>query len=347
MTQLRGTGSKDLEAFYADLRDKDLQALWTLEDLLTAEPRPRVLPHRWSGSDLRDLAQRAGELVPLGQGGERRVLSLSNPGLAGAPFATTTLWVAIQYLGAQEVAPAHRHTPGALRFVTEGEGAATLVDGDVIEMAKGDLVLTPSWMWHEHQNPAHAPMTWLDVLDLPIVQALEAIFFEPGVGQGPTANGAPSASERTFGIGAGLLPVNYPAPGRHSPLLVYRWKNTDAALEALLTNALPSVTHAGIRFTNPQTGQDVMPTIRCEMHRYRAMHAGQVHRRTGSSVITVLAGEGTICVGSEAYDVEAGDVVAVPSWSALRVTTTEPLDVFVVSDGPIMEALGLDRTQTE
>ena len=107
--------------------------------------------------------------MPVGRGGERRAIAYANDGLKPEPYATPTLWAAAQYLGPKEVAPAHRHSQSAFRFVLEGEGVWTVVDGDPVAMRRGDLLLTAGWRWHEHHNIADAPMVWLDGLDIPLV----------------------------------------------------------------------------------------------------------------------------------------------------------------------------------
>ena len=106
-------------------------------------PAPRAVPFVWKWSTLYPLAQRAGDLVPVGRGGERRAIALANPGLGGAPYVTPTLWAAIQYLGPRETAPEHRHSQNAFRFVVEGEGVWTVVNGDPVAMRRGDFLLTP------------------------------------------------------------------------------------------------------------------------------------------------------------------------------------------------------------
>ncbi len=286
----------------------------------------------------------------MDRGGDRRVLSLANPGLSGAPYATPTLWGAVQYLGPGETAPAHRHTPAALRFVLEGEGVWTLVNGDPLHMAAGDLILTPSWTWHEHHNPGTTPMTWFDALDLPLVEALGAVFFERG--QEPTAarvTADRSASESRYGGGSGLLPGEAPAtPSPHSPLLRYPWAATDRALSSRLSDqdsASAGARHAHVRFTDPTNGRDVMPTMRCEMHRYLPGHAAPVVRRTGSSLVAVFRGSGTVVLDGISHDVSPGDLIAVPSWTSTSYLAAEPLDLFTVSDAPVLEALALYREE--
>ena len=170
--------ASELEAFAHDLEEADLQPLWT-QNLLS--PVPELLsPHLWDWKRLKALAEASGRLVPIGGEANRRVLSLSHPDLGGLPFATHTLWAGIQFLNAGESATAHRHSAAALRFVLEGSGVWTLVNGDPVLMEPGDLVLTPNWSWHEHHNPGTEPMIWLDGTDIPLVRNLNAVFFEEG-----------------------------------------------------------------------------------------------------------------------------------------------------------------------
>ena len=170
-----------LRRLYADFAAADLKPLWTVIGNIQPEfPQPDAVPHRWAWADLLPLAERAGDLVPVGRGGERRAIALANPGLGGQPFATPTLWAAIQYLGAGEVAPSHRHAQGAFRFVVRGEAVWTVVNGDPVQMRAGDLLLTPSMHWHGHHHVGDEPMAWLDGLDIPLVKKLDASFFEFG-----------------------------------------------------------------------------------------------------------------------------------------------------------------------
>src|SRR5579875_4109379 len=170
-----------LEELYRGFERQLLVPLWTeIGDLMPAHPRSRAVPHLWRWEDLRTLAAKAGELVPVGRGGERRAIALANPGLGGRPFATPTLWAAIQYLAPRESAPEHRHTQSAFRFVLEGEGVWTVVDGDPVAMRRGDLLLTPGWHLHGHQNISDTSMAWLDGLDIPLVAQTDQGFFEFG-----------------------------------------------------------------------------------------------------------------------------------------------------------------------
>jgi gentisate 1,2-dioxygenase len=335
----------DLDAYYGEIAEAQLQPLWEMKGILTPAPAVKSVPYRWSAGDLSKFAARSGELVPVDRGGDRRVLAMSNPGLDGAPFISGTLWAGVQFLGAGEVAPAHRHTPGALRFVLAGDGVYTLLDGDPVAMSRGDLVLTPSWVYHEHRNPGSAPMMWLDVLDLPIVAALDAVFFEEGPEADPSESVAPrSAAERRFGQGAGLVPAGVSAVARdrpHSPLMAYRWSETDAALDALLE--LGDGREAELRYRDPSRDRDVMPTLRCEMRRVSGGITTAADRQTGSRVCAVLAGTGSVRLGTREFGLSAGDVFVVPSWCEHQLEAGTMLDIFTTSDAPVLEALGLFR----
>jgi gentisate 1,2-dioxygenase len=339
----------DVDGLYADLAAADLQPLWTQPGLLTRTP-DRLTPHIWRWKTLRDLAERSGDLVGIDRGGDRRALSLAHPDLGGLPFATHTLWGAVQFLGGGELAPAHRHSPAALRFVLEGSGVWTLVNGDPVHMAPGDLVLTPSWTWHAHHNPGTEPMTWFDGLDLPLVRNLDAMFFEQGGEELDSYQPARvSRSEDRYG-GAGLLPVTDerviaedPASGRFSRLLAYRWQAVDAALSRLIESTGQRT--ASIRYADPATGRDIMPTLRAELHRVLAGHRTPTVRSAGSGIWVVYRGSGTTVIDGRRFRWTAGDMFVTPSWAAVEHEAGDDADLFLLSDRPVLEALGLARDE--
>jgi gentisate 1,2-dioxygenase len=341
---------KLLDKLYADLEDAGLTSLWTqVGDLMPMSPQPTALPHLWRWAELLPIAERSGRLVPVGRGGERRAMALSNPGLKGLPYATPTLWTAIQYLGPREVAPSHRHSQGAFRFVVDGEGVWTNVDGDAVAMRRGDLLLTPSWAFHEHQNVTDEPMTWIDGLDVPLVSQLDAGFFEFGPDELSTrATPKHSRGERLWGH-PGLRPIGRP-DRPNSPLAAYRWEHTDAALTAQLelesegAGGVIEPGHAGVRFSNPTTGKDALVTIRTEMRRLRQGARTVPMRSVGSAVWQVFDGEAVATVGDKVFDVTRGDLFVVPSWCEVTLTARTQTDLFRFSDEPVYEALGLART---
>jgi gentisate 1,2-dioxygenase len=342
-TKARDTVEIGYDEFCGALAAKDLQPLWTqAARLMPREPMPRTLPWLWKWTTVLPLAQRAGQLITIERGGERRVLALSNPGLNGLPYTSSTLWGAYQYLGPRESAPAHRHTPSALRFVVEGTGVWTTVDGDACDMSPGDLILTPSWTWHDHSNPTDAPMVWFDGLDLPLAAALEAVFFEPYPELMQKVGTDHNLSERLYG-GRGVRPLGEPANPRHSPLFIYRYRDSDAVLDDLLKARGGPV--ASLEFVNPSNGAAALPTLGCEMHRLVPGHRTRPARRVGSSVFVVFRGTGHSTINGELFDWERGDVFVVPSWATLDHEATEPADLFAVTDRPVLQAMHLYREE--
>lgn len=329
---------------YEQLDARDLQPLWTQnEQLMGPQPTSNAIPWLWKKKTLWEMAERAAELITINRGGDRRVLSLANPGLGGAPFATPTLWGAIQYLNAHESAPGHRHTPGAIRFVMEGDGTWTTVDGDAIDMHTGDLVLTPPWHWHDHNNPTDARMVWFDGLDLPLAKYLDAIFFELYPVEELQPVRAHNISERIYG-GRAAVPLVDPPDTPYSPLLVYRYADTDRALAALLAERGGPL--VSMQFVNPMTGGPVMPTLGCEMHRLVQGARTDGVRKVGSSIFVVFSGSGSTTIDQQRFEWEPGDMFAVPSWSVVDHEATQDSDLFVISDAPVMRALGLYREET-
>ncbi|MFE2088603.1 cupin domain-containing protein [Streptomyces sp. NPDC059460] len=344
---------KELAELYAKFGAAHMIPLWTqLGELMPDEPAPRARPHVWRWSELYPLAQRAGDLVPVGRGGERRAIALANPGLDGMPFVTPTLWAAIQYLGPHEVAPEHRHTQNAFRFVLEGEGVWTVVNNDPVAMRRGDFLLTPGWNFHGHQNATSEPMAWLDGLDIPFVYGNDLSFFEYGPdGLSDTSTPERSRAERLWAH-PGLQPVALLGSRPSSPLAAYRWEHTDRALveqlalEAEGHQATVEPGHAAVRFSNPTTGGDVLPTIRADFHRLLPGAATTPQREVGSSVWQVFTGRGTAVINGVEHPVEHGDVFVVPSWASYEIRAEVGLDLFRFTDAPIFEALHQYRQLT-
>ncbi|MGI5516182.1 cupin domain-containing protein [Streptomyces sp. CA-106131] len=353
-----------LEELYRGFEQELLVPLWTeIGDLMPAHPRSRAVPHLWRWERLRQLAAQAGDLVPVGRGGERRAIALANPSLGGRPFATPTLWAAIQYLMPGEDAPEHRHTQHAFRFVVEGSGVWTVVGGDPVPMNRGDFLPQAGWNWHAHHNATSEPMAWIDGLDIPFQYVTEAQFFEFGrdeISDAERITPQRSRSERLWGH-PGLRPLAAAPPMPGSPLLSYKWDYTNAALADQLLlekegfGGTVEPGHAAVRYSNPHDGSDVLPTVRAEFHRIARGAETAPVRETGSSVYQVFDGSGVVTVGDTSWTVTRGDLFVVPSWEPFAARseagTTDSdegaLDLFRFSDAPVFEALRLNRTQKD
>jgi gentisate 1,2-dioxygenase len=344
----------ELRELYAGFEREHLKPLWTqLGNLMPMHPKPKAVPHVWKWANIYPLARRSGDLVPVGRGGERRALGLANPGLDGSAYVSPTLWAAIQYLGPRETAPEHRHAQNAFRFVVEGEGVWTVVNGDPVRMSRGDFLLTPGWHFHGHHNDTDKPMAWIDGLDIPFSYQNDVGFFEFG-SERVTDYATPSFSrgERLW-CHPGLRPLSGLKDTVSSPIGAYRWEHTDRALtEQLLLEdegqpATVEQGHAAVRYVNPTTGGDVMPTIRAEFHRLRAGTQTPPRREVGSTVFQVFDGRGSAVLGGVEHKLAIGDLFVVPSWVPWSLQAESTFDLFRFSDAPIMERLHFDRVLIE
>ena len=337
-----------LSAYYEDLQAYSVAPLWTVyEDALVSEPQSKAVPYLWSWKELRPQALRAAQLIGTDEA-ERRVLMLLNPGLKGRVATTNSLFSGLQIVMPGETARAHRHTPAAFRFIIDSDGGYTTVDGERIPMHPGDLVLTPNWTWHDHGNDTGNPMIWLDGLDIPLVQQLEAVFFEPFPEDvQPVTEPADST---LFKYGAGALKPAWETPtSTHSPLMYYPWKQTWAALQRLAPVAEGSPYDGVVlEYTNPTTGGPAFPTMACHIQLLRPGESTKAHRHTASAIYHVVEGQGCSVVNGERLGWEAKDVFCVPGWTFhehVNGSATEPAVLFSFTDAPVLQALSLLREQ--
>ena len=188
------------------------------------------------------------------------MLVLENPGLRGQSKITTSLFAGVQMVIPGDVAPAHRHSQSALRFILEGKGAFTAVDGERTAMEPGDFVITPSMTWHDHSNETSEPMFWLDGLDIPMVQFFDASFAEGSKEDQQKITRPPATVLPRYGHN--LLPVDEKRTSKTSPIFNYPYAYTREALEqAKARNEWDACHGLKLKFSNPETGDFAMPTI--------------------------------------------------------------------------------------
>jgi gentisate 1,2-dioxygenase len=313
--------------------------------LFTKEPAPAMMPCHWKAADIATCLERIGANLKLDAGGARRTLRLTNPGLE---YGTTpTFWASIQYILPGEVATSHRHAATALRFIMDGEGAETTVDGENYVMNKGDLVLTPSWAFHDHEHRGDKPMVWLDILDITLVRKMEAVFFEASDLPRRPINDVPDRSYREFGSGI-MRPARATPSAFANPLLVYSRPRAEEALRQAAGLDPDPFDDTELEYQNPATGGPALPTIGTALQRLRPGIKLKPHRHTGSSVYYVVRGTGTSKVGNMRFDWGPGDFIAIPPWAAhehANRSATEEAVLFHANDFPALKALGLWREQ--
>ncbi len=282
--------SPEREEFNARLGKKNAAPLWNvLGAIVPPEPQPAAIPAIWKYEDLRPLLMEAGRLITAKEA-ERRVLMLENPGLQGASRITQSLYAGLQLILPGEVAPSHRHTASALRLVVEGEGAYTAVDGERATMRPGDLILTPSWTFHDHGNPGQTPVVWMDGLDIPIVNTFDASFAEhhPSETQPVTRQEGDGLSR----FGENLLPLEFSTDRKSSPLFRYPYARSRETLERMHRNGPLHPCHGvKMQFVNPATGGYPMPTIGAFLQLLPAGFHGALSRSTDATVYYVIEGQ--------------------------------------------------------
>jgi gentisate 1,2-dioxygenase len=330
------------QAFYDTIAPANLAPLWEqLHSLVTAEPRPRVLPAIWHYDEIRPYLLRSGSLITA-QEATRRVLMLMNPGLGGEASITGSLFAGLQLIMPGEVAPAHRHTQSALRFIIEGHGAYTAVDGERTLMEPGDFVITPSWTWHDHGNDTNQPMVWLDGLDVQLVNLLNASFAE-GYPEETQAVSRPEG-DALARYGHNLLPVDWKPAVKTSPVFNYPYTRSREALAALARNGDPDPCHGHkLRYVNPATGESAMPTIGTFLQLLPKGFAGSPYRSTDGTVYVAVEGEGETRIGDTVMRWRPRDIWVVPSWMPHSHHATSESVLFSFSDRPVQEKLGLWR----
>lgn len=346
-TSLPNDQRAQLEHLYAEMEPQHLYPLWeVLSDLVVQSPHSPARAAKWSYAPVRDYLLRAGDLISA-EVAERRVLILENPGLPGSAGITPRLYAGLQLVLPGEIAPCHRHTQSALRFIMEGDGAYTAVDGEKAFMSQYDLILTPNGRWHDHGNPSSAPIIWLDGLDIPLVRHLDASFAEK-LGEAMHPEGPAPGTNR---MRNGLRPLRSGTTreqGPREPLFHYPYKDWSAALDALAASETPDphIGHA-LEFQNPATGEAVMPTISAHVRSLPAGFETRMRRSTEGAVFTVVEGRGSVEIDGESFALEKRDMIVVPSWAAARWSSTSRLVLFAYSDRTVQEKLSLYRELCE
>lgn len=341
-TQLR-------QQLYRDMDAHNLTPLWeVLHALVPQRPNTPCVPAFWKYADVRPYLMRAGELITAEEA-VRRVLILENPNLRGQSAVTQSLYAGLQLILPGEVAPSHRHTQSALRFIVEGAGAYTAVDGERTTMHPGDFIITPGWTWHDHGHEADGPVVWLDGLDIPMVR-----FFDAGFAQNDTSKSQQVTRPEGTSFaryGHNMVPVRHDAPyGATSPLFSYPYARSREALERLERSApIDPWDGVKLRYANPLTGGWTMPTIGTFMQKLPAGFHGKGWRQTDGAVYSVVEGEGEVTVSFDhrewRYAFGPRDHFVVPSWHTARLSSRGGCVLFSFSDRPVHQALGIHNEE--
>ncbi|WP_101845200.1 cupin domain-containing protein [Halobacillus sp. Marseille-P3879] len=343
--------SKEVQQFDEDIKQHHLGPLWhAIPQLASKEPNKTVKPYLWKWKLIKEKLEDATEIFTPERGGERRAIYLQNPGLEnrepyGWGSTTSTMYVAVQLILPGETAPSHRHTQSALRFIKEGDGAFSIVDGERLFMEEGDFLSTPKGRWHGHSQPGDKPMFWIDVLDIPTIYFLNGSFFE-GHPDGIENPSLPdNYSARKYAGGQVRPPQD--RHSEHTPLGAYKWEQTKKALDSISDFEPDPYDGHSVEYLSPSNGETAHPNISSRLQKLEAGFHSKSHRHTSSTVVHIFKGEGYTVIDNIRYDWEEGDLLVIPNWAWHEHVSTSTGDsyLFTVSDLPMMEKFGLEREE--
>jgi gentisate 1,2-dioxygenase len=333
------------EAYYDKIAKYDMAPLWeVLKNVVIKEPKSKCVPHLWKFADVKRLMLEAGDVISTDEA-ERRVLVLENPALHGQIRITNSLFAGIQLILPGEVAPVHRHVASAIRFVLDGEGAYTAVEGEKAHMSPGDFILTPNWAPHDHGNLSGKPMLWLDVLDAPTINHFETSFSEHfDEKMQNTSRGDGDSLER---YGSGVLPDGAPVALKRSPVINYTYARTRPILERLKKSGDIDKRHgARVRYANPINGGWALPTMGAHLALFPAGFKGEPYRSTDGMIFVCAEGKGSTRIGDKVFEWGPNDVFVAPPWTHYSHSAAKESVLFSISDRPMQEALGIWREET-
>jgi gentisate 1,2-dioxygenase len=337
---------KEIQELNELLKPRWVSGLWNVDHAeRPSAPRTRVKPHLWRWQDIYDSLLQARDRISMESGSvERRVIRLVNPGMAESEMTSHTILLSFQLIQPGEVAPAHRHTMAAFRFILQGRGAYTNVNGHKMVMEDGDLILTPQGCWHEHGHEGDENMIWIDGLDVPFVQALNQISFDPYKGRLAVAEDIDPAS--FYGL---TRPVGR-STAQTPPVLHYHWRDTYPSLQRLARTSGNPFDGAALEFVNPATGASTLPTMSCRVQMLRPGEKTEAHRHTSTSIYHAFSGRGTTTINGQVFEWQKGDTFIVPLWSwhqHANASSTGEAILFSMHDEPILKAFGLYREEAQ
>ena len=329
------------ESYRNELTAQNLVPLWpSLRAVLPpGKPAMRTQATCWPYQGLRPLLLQAGELTPM-EKAERRVLVLANPGHGLEKMqASSTIYLGMQLLMPDEWAPAHRHTPNAVRMVVEGDGAYTTVDGEKCPMQRGDLILTPTGLWHEHGHDGDKPVVWLDVLDLPMIYYMETSYVQEGKRQTVTS----TETERAYQQGGVTPSPLFNRSSKAFPMLRYPWVDVRATLEAL-AKAQPDIEAVQVAYVNPETGADCQKILGFSALMLRAGETLKLPARSTAMVFHTIEGGVKVSSDSATFTLAEADTCCIPGYTPITLSNTQSKQasfVFIADDAPLQKKLGV------
>lgn len=329
-----------IDDFNRKLDKLNLVGYWGIPRSESFEPKASFAPTIWRWDDVYGSLMEAGDILGMDDSLRRFIAFKST----GKVRTTHTLALGVQLVKPGEIARAHRHTMGAIRFVLQGGGAQTTVEGEPFPMEPGDFITTPSRSWHDHYNGSDKPIIWLDGIEAPLMGLLEIGFAEIFSSDQQPLTRPVDASRYELGL---ARPAWMKADPKQPPPFRYKWEDTERALKAL--GETPGDPHDGLllRYVNPLTGGPTLPTFSCEIQMLRPGEVTKPHRHTSTAIYHAFRGSGFTVVGDTRFEWKQGDSFSVPLWNMHQHgnDSREEAILFSMNDRPLMEALDFYREE--
>ncbi|KAI9925244.1 hypothetical protein MW887_006167 [Aspergillus wentii] len=205
-----------------------------------------------------------------------------------------------------------------MRFIIEGHGGFTAVHGKRIQMQRGDVILTPTWNYHDHGKDGSGPMIWLDGLDLPNFRHFPVHFVEH------------------------FNQPRYPAENVDSETspIVFSWSKMKDQLDSVDGD------WASQRYLRSD-GREVSRILGGCAERLNEGSSSPSRRETTSAVYHVITGSGYSIIGEQKLVWEKGDTFCIPSWYKYQHfgDSGETVYLYRFDDKPMIDALGFYRSE--
>lgn len=329
------------------------QQPWRRADLSGHPPVPatslsagvHTVPCLWKWRDIEPYLRKVADLCPI-ELTERQQLHLRNPGLGGSLRIANSIRVAISIYKPGDAAPLHVHSPNASRTIFSEHGGHSIVEGERCQAERGDVIFTPNGTWHGHGNHDAEPVIWMDVLDWPLMEFLDAIWIDDSVPMNAVDSDQLSGYSRAV-YGRGGLAPRFERQGRGTgrkvtPVFQYHGRDLRALLDDIVAFGIDAFDGATVEMVNPRTGGPAFPGLSYRAHRFPAGATTRDFRHTASTVYCVMNGCGRSIVGDATFEWEPNDIFVVPNhvWRRHEIDAGSDATLYAVSDAPLLEHLG-------
>lgn len=340
MSRPARTEQTDRERLHEKFAQLGLRGYWQNQ-----RQQQRMEPKLWHWKDIHPVLMETTKAIRIGPDAFRRNV--------GMQIGSKTLAMGFQIVLPGETAPAHRHANTALRFVVAGGGAYTTSNGEPMVMERGDLLIQPNWVWHDHVNDSREPIIWIDALDVGVVSFLDASGFreEWVEGKRQPLTKSEGASRRLYG------PARHPNvdyAGAAGVPYHYKWGEALEALQELVEQG-NNDPYDGyyLEYKNPIDGSHTFRTMTCYLQMLQPGQETRFHRHTGTVLYHAVRGRGVTMIDKiepKEMQWDEHDSFSLPSWrwhAHKNLSDKEPAILFSVSDRPLLIMTGLDREDRE